>query len=149
MSNQVTETHTRTVVKLVIYKILSIVVSYFLSLAFGANTMQALAISLFALTFGSLHYYVYDRLSLLVSWGRTAEGHDTALRSILKTILYRITVIIVMMITARVIFLDSNWAAFLMASIKFATNAMAYFALERIFDRIQWGKYQNKTTELA
>jgi len=36
-----------------------------------------------------------------------------------------------------------------MASIKFATNAMAYFALERIFDRIQWGKYQNKATELA
>ena len=140
MSNQVTETHTRTVVKLVLYKIVSMVVSYFLSLAFGANPMQALAMSVIALTLGSLHYYVYDRIWLYIPWRRTADGHDSTFRSIVKTIVYRITVIIVIMITARMVFMDSNWAAFLMASIKFVTHAITYFTLERVFDRIHWGK---------
>ena len=140
MSNQVTETHTRTISKMVLYKIISMTVSYFLSLAFGANPMQALTMSFFALTVGSLHYYAYDRLCLFVSWGRTEDGQDTNVRSIVKTIIYRITVIIVIMIIARAVFLDSNWAAFLMASVKFVTHAIAYFTLERVYNRIQWGK---------
>ena len=140
MSNQVTETHTRSVVKLTIYKIISIVVSYFLSLAFGANPMQALTMSFVALTLGSLHYYLYDRIWLYIPWSRNSEGHDSITRSIVKTILYRITVIIVIMITARIVFMDSNWEAFIMASIKFCTHAITYFTLERVFDRIQWGK---------
>jgi hypothetical protein len=43
-----------------VYKIISMTVSYFLSLAFGANPMQALAMSFVALTVGSVHYYVND-----------------------------------------------------------------------------------------
>ena len=140
MPNQVTETHTRTIAKLVIYKFMSIFVAYFLSLAFGANTMQALTMSLVGLTIGSVHYYLYDRLCLYVPWVRTREGQDTTLRSIVKTIIYRITVVIVTMIIARMVFLDSNWTAFVMASIKFVAYAIAYFTLERMFDRIQWGK---------
>lgn len=140
MSNQVTETHLRSVAKLSIYKIISMVVSYFLSLAFGANPMQALTMSLVALTIGSLHYYLYERLCLLVSWGRTEDGHETTLRSVAKTIIYRISVVIVIMIVARAVFLDSNWAAFLMASVKFVTHAITYFTMERLFNKIEWGK---------
>lgn len=146
MSNTVTETHVRTIAKLSIYKIISMVVSYFLSLAFGANPMQALTMSFIALTVGSLHYYLYDRLCLLVAWGRDADGNDTNLRSIVKTIVYRITVIIVMMIMARMVFLDSNWQAFLMSCIKFVTHAITYFTLERVFNRIQWGKISKEET---
>ena len=140
MSNQVTETHIRSIVKLSIYKLFSIVVTYFMALAFGANPMQALTMSAVALTIGSLHYYLYERLALYVPWGRTEDGHDTTFRSIVKTIVYRITVIIVMMIAARVVFMDSNLMAFFMAAIKFLTHATTYFILERIFNRIEWGK---------
>jgi small-conductance mechanosensitive channel len=146
MSNQVTETHARTIAKLAVYKFMSIFVAYFLSLAFGANTMQALTMSLAGLTIGSVHYYLYDRLSLYVKWGRTPEGHDTTLRSIVKTIVYRITVVMVTMIIARMVFLDSTWTAFVMASIKFVAYAIAYFIIERGFDRLQWGK---KSKEIA
>lgn len=145
MSNQITETHIRTIVKSMIYRIISVVISFFLALAFGANTTQALQVGAVALFIGSFHYYVYDRLSLLVKWGRV-NGKDSKKRSIIKTILYRITVLIVIMITSRIIFLDSNVAAFLMASIKFVTHAITYFTLERIFDHIQWGKV-SKTKE--
>ena len=126
--------------------IISMVVSYFLSLGFGANPMQALTMSMVALTIGSLHYYLYERLSLFVSWGRTEDGHETNKRSIVKTIIYRISVLIVIMITARVVFLDSNWTAFLMASIKFVTHALTYFTLERVFNRIEWGKIKKEVT---
>lgn len=146
MSNQVTETHVRSVSKLAIYKVISMIVSYFLALAFGANTSQALTMSFVALTIGSLHYYLYERLCLFVSWGRDDQGHDTNIRSIVKTIVYRITVIIVMMITARVVFMDSNWLAFLMAAIKFVTHAITYFTLERVFNRIEWGKISKEKT---
>ena len=144
MSSQVTETQLRTVSKLVIYKIISILVSYFLALSFGANTAQALTMSLVALTIGSLHYYLYDRLWLFISWRRD-EGNDSTLRSVVKTIVYRITVIIVMMITARMVFMDSNWEAFLMAAIKFCTHAITYFTLERVYNRISWGKIKKET----
>lgn len=143
MSNQVTETHLRTIVKSALYRVISVTISFFLALAFGANTTQALQVGAVALIIGSLHYYLYDRLALLVPWGRK-DGKDSKVRSIIKTILYRITVLIVIMITSRIIFLDSNVAAFLMASVKFVTHALTYFTLERVFDRISWGKIKKE-----
>ena len=139
MLNQVTETHTRTLAKSVIYRIISIVISFFLALAFGATVSEAFQVGAVALIIGSVHYYLYDRLSLFVPWGRT-DGVDTKLRSTIKTVIYRITVILVQMVTARMIFLESNWLAFLMASIKFVTHATTYFTLERVFNKIGWGK---------
>ena len=144
MSNQVTETHIRSISKLVIYKIISMIVSYFLALAFGANPMQALTMSFIALTVGSLHYYLYERLCLLVKWGRTDDGMETTTRSIVKTITYRITVVMVMMVMARMVFLDSNWTAFIMSMIKVVTHAITYFTLERVFNRISWGKIKKE-----
>lgn len=146
MSNQVTETHLRTIVKSAIYRVISIVITIFLSLAFGATMTQALQFGAVSLFIGSIHYYLYDRLALLVPWGRT-DGNDSRLRSIVKAVIYRITVLIVIMITARIIFVDSNLIAFLMASVKFVTHAITYFTLERVFDRIQWGKISTTKEE--
>jgi uncharacterized membrane protein len=147
MSNKVTETHMRSVAKLSIYKIISMVVSYFLSMAFGANPMQALFISFMALTVGSLHYYLYERLCLFVRWGRDELGHDSKVRSFIKTLIFRITALIITAVIARNVFLDDNWLALLMASTKFITNALTYFTLERVFDRIQWGKISTTKEE--
>ena len=144
MSNQVTETHLRTIVKSALYRVISVVISFFLALAFGATTTQALQVGAVALIIGSVHYYLYDRIALLIPWGRQ-DGKDSKARSIIKTILYRITVLIVIMITSRIIFLDSNVAAFLMAAIKFCTHALTYFTLERIFNKISWGKIKKET----
>lgn len=145
MPNTVTETHVRTIAKAVIYRIISVVISFFLGLAFGATVSQALQLGAASLIIGSVHYYLYDRLSLLIPWGRV-DGVDSKWRSIIKTVIYRITVIIVMMIMARVIFMDSNWLAFLMSSIKFVTHAITYFTLERVFNKISWGKISKEET---
>jgi uncharacterized membrane protein len=135
----VKETHLRTVVKTVIYRILSIIVTIGLTLAFGGSPLQAVQFGLVSLIIGSSHYYIYDRIWQFISWQRSADGRDTKLRSIVKAIIYRITVILVLMITARMIFADSNLTAFLVATTKFVINTATYYILERIFNRTTWG----------
>lgn len=133
------ETHKRTLVKTVIYRILSIIVTMGLTLAFGGSALQAVQFGLVSLIIGSSHYYIYDRIWQFIPWQRSLEGQDTQFRSIVKSIVYRITVILVVMISARVIFADNNLTAFLVATSKFAINTATYYVLDRFFNRTAWG----------
>lgn len=136
----VNETHARTMLKTAIYRVISVIVTFFLTLALGGTMAQALTFGLAALVIGAVHYYIYDRIWVLISWRRSESGDERTSRSLVKAIIYRITVILVVALLARAIFTDSNVTAFLMASIKFAINAMTYYVLERKFNCIEWGK---------
>ena len=133
------ETHIRTIVKTVVYRIISIIVTMGLTLAFGGSALQAVQFGLVSLIIGSSHYYIYDRIWQFIPWQRSVDGKDTQLRSIVKSVVYRITVILVLMVSARMIFADSNLTAFLVATTKFIINTISYFVLERIFNRTSWG----------
>lgn len=141
------ETHLRTVVKTVIYRILSIIVTMGLTLAFGGSALQAIQFGIVSLIIGSGHYYIYDRIWQFIPWQRSSEGKDTQLRSMVKSIVYRITVMLVVMISARMIFADSNLTAMLVATSKFAINSATYYVLERIFNRTSWGVNTLDNTE--
>lgn len=136
----VNETHARTMLKTAIYRVISVIVTFFLTLALGGTMAQALTFGLAALVIGAVHYYIYDRIWVLIPWRRSESGDERTSRSLVKAIIYRITVILVVALLARAIFTDSNVTAFLMASIKFAINAMTYYVLERKFNCIEWGK---------
>jgi uncharacterized membrane protein len=133
------ETHLRTIVKTVIYRILSIIVTMALTLAFGGSALQAVQFGLVSLIIGSSHFYIYDRIWQFIPWQRSFDGKDTKFRSIVKSVIYRITVILVIMVTARMIFADSNLTAFLVATTKFIINTATYYGLERFFNRTNWG----------
>ena len=135
----VKETHLRTGLKTIIYRILSIIVTVCLTLAFGGSPLQALQFGLVSLIIGSSHYYIYDRIWQFIPWQRSEQGQDSQLRSIVKAVIYRITVILVLMITARMIFADDNLTAFLVATTKFIINTATYYSLERVFARTGWG----------
>jgi uncharacterized membrane protein len=141
------ETHLRTVAKTVIYRILSIIVTMALTLVFGGSMLQAVQFGLVSLIIGSTHFYVYDRIWQFIPWQRSVDGHDTKLRSIVKAIIYRITVILVLMVTARMIFADSNLTAFLVATTKFIINTATYYVLERVFNRTTWGLTEFKNSQ--
>jgi uncharacterized membrane protein len=126
--------------KTAIYRVISVIVTFFLTLALGGTMAQALTFGLAALVIGAVHYYIYDRIWVLIPWRRSESGDERTSRSLVKAIIYRITVILVVALLARAIFTDSNVTAFLMASIKFAINAMTYYVLERKFNCIEWGK---------
>lgn len=140
MSSRVTEKQTRTLAKLIAYRVFSFVTSILLTLAFGGTHIQAAMMAFSGLAIGSVHYYLYERLWLLIKWQRDTNGVDSRRRSITKAVIYRITVLFVMMAMARVIFISDNVTAFLLALTKFTLNAIAYFILERMFNKFEWGK---------
>ena len=133
------ETQLRTITKIVAYRIISIATSVIITLLFGATAEQAAIMGLIVLLKGSIIYYVYDRVWLRIKWQRTS-GVDSKTRSIVKTILYRIVVLLSMVVTARLVFIDSTAAAFVVALIKSGLNMISYFIIERIFNAIKWGK---------
>ena len=149
MFNPVTtsETHVRTIVKAAVYRVFSTIAAVLLALLIGGTWTQAISFGLIALISGAIHYYLYDRLWLFINWHRSEQGSDTSWRSLTKAIIYRITAYIVLIILARTFVADSDMMAVLLASLKFVTNAIAYYVLERLFNRISWGKLLTVTTD--
>lgn len=134
------ETHLRTFVKAASYRVMSVLVTIGLTFLLGGTWTQALTMGTISLVIGALHYYLYDRLWLFIPWHRDSEGKDTVTRSVVKSIIYRITAIIITAALARVVFADTTMVAFLLASLKFVANAIGYFFIERLFNWISWGR---------
>ena len=134
------ERHTRTIVKAACYRVISTFVTFALTLILGGNALQALTMSMVVVAVGSLHYYLYDRIWLWISWQRNREGEDSAQRSLVKSVVYRITALVITAALARVVFADTTMIALALASIKFLVNIAAYYVLERLFNRISWGR---------
>lgn len=116
-----------------------------LTIVYGATLEQALTFGFVALLVGMLWFYLYDRVWLFIPWHRNNEGEDTKTRSAIKSILYRLVVILMTAATARAIFTDSNFTAMLMAGSQFVSNILIYFVLERVWNKITWGKIIPKT----
>ena len=138
--NIVSETHARTLTKTVIYRVIVVMIMMAMVLAFGGSPIQALQYGLATIIIGTSVYYVYERLCLFVPWARDHEGKDSIVRSVIKTVLYRLIIIGVVMIVSRLIFLESNASAASFALIQTAINLIVYFITERVFNRIKWGK---------
>ena len=142
------ETHLRTTVKAGVYRTISVTLAILLTMVFGATLEQALKFGAVALLAGMLWFYLYDRVWLFIRWHRDSEGKDTKTRSAVKAVLYRIVVILMTAATARAIFTDSNFTAILMAGSQFVSNILIYFVLERVWNRVAWGKIIPETEHI-
>jgi uncharacterized membrane protein len=134
------ETHIRTTAKALIYRFFSVLLAITITLSYGASLSQALTFGAIALIWGIVWFYLFDRLSLLVSWNRDSEGKDTKTRSVVKSVLYRIGALAFSVFLSRMIFIDSNLTAVLLAATQFLLNISVYFILERVWNNIAWGK---------
>ena len=141
------ETHARTVAKAICYRIVSILITIMLTMVLGGSILQAVAMGTIVLVIGSLHYYLYDRLWLWIGWDRDRHGKDTIRRSFVKSVVYRITAIIITAFMARMVFADTTIIAFLLATLKFVFNAAGYFLIERVFNRLSWGRQISTSRE--
>ena len=137
----VTEKHLRTTAKAATYRVASVIMAMILTLAYGASITQALSFGAIAFVWGLTWFYIYDRIWLLLRWNRDESGKDTKLRSVIKSIVYRVVVISFSVFTARVVFTDSNLTAMLMATTQFVLNLVLYYTLERVWNTVQWGKF--------
>ena len=134
------ETHARTTVKSVIYRLLSVALAITLTLAFSGTLDQALKFGIASLLVGIAVYYIYDRIWVKIGWLRDREGKDAKLRSAVKSVLYRIVAWLIVVAFARAMWAPSDLTAALMATAQFLLNLLVYFVSERIWNIISWGK---------
>jgi uncharacterized membrane protein len=139
-TSTVTETHPRTLVKTMIYRAILFMVAMIIATVYGGNPLQALTYGLSSLVIGMTVYYCYDRVWLLIGWHRDSQGSDSRVRSLIKAIFYRVVAIIAGSITAWVVFANTKSMALSVAVTQAVINVTVYYVLERIFDRVDWGK---------
>jgi uncharacterized membrane protein len=136
----VTETHFRTTAKAAIYRLFSVALAISITLSFGATISTALSFGAIAMFWGLLWFYIFDRVWLMTNWNRDELGRDSRTRSVIKAILYRLAAIGFSAWLGRMLFLDNNITALIMGATQFVCNISAYFALERMWNMIEWGK---------
>jgi uncharacterized membrane protein len=136
----VKETHLRTLYKTVAYRILSTLAIMAVSLLLGASGAQAGAMGIIIFVLGSIIYYAHDRVWARLNWNRGTTGNEAVKRSVIKTIVYRLITVVVGMIIARLVMTDSNTTALAFGVSQFVVNMILYYVLERVFNRVQYGR---------
>jgi uncharacterized membrane protein len=145
----ITESHPRTLTKTILYRVLSIISAMIITLILGAGMNAAGTVALIMLVLGTVMYYLHDRVWLLFTWDRQ-NGHDSSRRSLAKTVVYRLLVVVAMIITARLVVSDDMATDVIWAVSSMIVQLGIYFGLERVFDRMSWGKVtKHDITDLA
>ncbi len=134
------ETKLRTLSKTVVYRILCTIGVGLLALAIGASGAQAGTLALIALISGTILYYVHDRVWNRVNWRRNNQGEESVLRSVIKTIVYRILVMFIVVIAAKLVLTDDTGTAVAFAVGQFIINMVLYYVVERVANRIRKGR---------
>jgi uncharacterized membrane protein len=134
---RVGESHARTATKTVVYRILSTIAVYFLCLALGITSKGAGTLATIALVFGIFAYYTHDRVWNRINWRRNQDCKESNLRSITKTVTYRIVILIVSGVITRLVATDSNTVAATFAILNLVINMTLYYILERVANVIR------------
>ena len=142
------ETHIRTVTKTVVYRVLSVIASILLSLAFGASDAVAGALGLGAVVLGTIAYYIHDRVWLRFAW-LTSDNSESRLRSLIKSVTYRLIAMGLAFAMAKLFLTSSNSAAAAFTIAQMAINFVLFFVVERVFNLIAWGKVDDAVSEIT
>jgi uncharacterized membrane protein len=135
----------RTVVKTFSYRT-AVAISIFLAaLAMNYSAGFGLTFVVMSYTVGFLSFFVQERIWNLVHWGR--EGmHDTKIRSVVKTITWRVWSFFVLFVLGLILGLKSTDAV----EWSIVTNVLflvVHYVHERVWNLIQWGKASKNLQE--
>lgn len=134
------ETHKRTIAKTVSYRIGNTFITFLMTfLLFGVSAALAGSLALAQIILGSAIFYLHDRVWLKSLWG-TEENTEVKKRSLVKTISYRLIVLVAGFIVARLIITNSNETAAWWTITSMALSMVFYYIHERIWVNIKWGK---------
>ena len=136
---QVYDTHLRTTIKAIIYRVLSVIAIICLSLAFGASTATAGMMGLVVVIIGTTIYYIHERIWVKYIW-LISNGKDLVTRSLIKTLIYRAITTLAGIIIAREVLTNDTSTAIEFAIAQAATNMILFFIVERIANLISWGR---------
>lgn len=132
------DTKARTVVKTFSYRT-AVAVSIFLAaLAMNYSAGFGLTFVVMSYTVGFLSFLIQERIWNRFNWGRS-QGRDSRLRSVAKTITWRIWAFFVLFVIGMILGLQSNDAV----EWSIVTNVLfvvVHYAHERVWNMINWGR---------
>ncbi len=131
----------RSITKTITWRITASLDTFLLSFLITGSFEIALAIGATEVLTKLLLYYFHERIWNTVNWGRT-EGTPTSVRSLSKTISWRITGTIDTTIIAFFYSGNIEKAAAIGIAEVF-TKIFLYYLHERIWSRIKWGRQDN------
>lgn len=136
----VTETHGRTVLKTITYRLLCLIATYSIAIALGGTASSAGFMALVILAIGLVLYYGHDRVWNRFDWDRDEHGKESLRRSVIKTMSYRLITFIISIILSKLILSDSNQTAATFAVSQFIVLLVLYYIVERVFNRFNIGR---------
>ena len=132
------DSNTRTVVKTLSYRT-AVAVSIFLAaLAMDYSAGFGLTFVVLSYTVGFASFWIQEKLWNMVSWQRI-ENNDTRIRSIAKTVTWRLWSMFVLFVLGMILGLSSAHAL----EWTIVTNILfivVHYTHERIWNLITWGK---------
>jgi uncharacterized membrane protein len=132
------DTTVRTLVKTLSYRITAAITVFLLSIILAYGAGFGLKFLILTLTMGYVIYFTHDfiwnRINLL-----RVDGYDKPMRSVFKTISWRITSFIVMFFVSKGLGL-SNEDALYWVVVNNIAFLVVHYLHERVWNRIVWGK---------
>ena len=132
------DTNTRTLAKTVTYRLATFVLTYLITMLLTGQQTTSAGIAILSLTAGSLTFIIHERLWTRVKWGNLG-GFDRKVRSVIKTITYRLWSLFIVFVLGLFFGLGASEAL----SVTVVLNIMyllTHYTNERVWNRVKWGK---------
>lgn len=133
-----TETNKRTVVKAISYRTAVAISIFFAAIAMQHSAGFGLTFIILSYTVGFFSFYIQERIWNLFQWQRKGKK-DTQIRSLAKTVTWRIWSFFVLMVVGIWLGLETNDAA----EWSIVTNILffvVHYLHERLWNWVNWGK---------
>jgi uncharacterized membrane protein len=132
------DTYNRTFAKTATYRIVTFVLTFVLTYLITGDAFPSATIAILSLTVGALSFMIHERLWTRVKWGNLG-GFDRKVRSVVKTITYRLWSLFIVFVLGLFFGLGASEAL----SVTVVLNIMyllSHYVNERVWNRIKWGK---------
>jgi uncharacterized membrane protein len=132
------DTNTRTLAKTVTYRLATFVLTYLITMLLTGQQTTSAGIAILSLTVGSLTFIIHERIWTRVKWGNLG-GFDRKVRSVIKTITYRLWSLFIVFVLGLFFGLGASEAL----SVTVVLNIMyllTHYTNERVWNRVKWGK---------
>ena len=132
------DTNTRTLAKTVTYRLATFVFTFVITFLLTGQQQMSAGLAVMSLTLGALTFIIHERLWTRVKWGNLG-GFDRKVRSVVKTITYRLWSLFIVFVIGLAFGLGGSEAL----SLTVVLNIMyllTHYTNERVWNRVKWGK---------
>ena len=132
------DNHVRTIVKVISYRTVAAISIFLAALALNYSSGFGLTFVVLSYTVGLASFWIQERLWNLTNWQRQGTG-DNKIRSVTKTITWRIWSMFILYVLGILLGLSSSHALewTLVTNILFV---VVHYTHERVWNLIKWGK---------